>query len=73
MVNLFTIVNGLPDLGAGIIPAAARAGAFDAAAQVGQNNRCPGSIERDPGDGSIDLQKFAAETGCDPTETPLGP
>ena len=68
VVNLFTIVNGLPDLGAGIIPAAARAGAFDAAAQVGQNNRCPGSIERNPGDGSAPFAP--ANVHCDPTEVP---
>ena len=68
VANLFTIVNGMPDLGAGIIPAAARAGVFDAAAQVGQNNRCPGSIERDPGDGSAPFAP--ANVHCDPTEVP---
>jgi len=30
-------------------------------------------MERDTGDGSLNLQAFAAQTGCDPTQTPLGP
>jgi phospholipid/cholesterol/gamma-HCH transport system substrate-binding protein len=68
VVNLFTVVNGVPDLGSGIIPAAARAGAFDAAAQVRQNNRCPGSIERNPGDASVPFAP--ANVRCDPTEVP---
>jgi phospholipid/cholesterol/gamma-HCH transport system substrate-binding protein len=67
-VNLFTIANGVPDFGSGIIPAAARAGVFSAGAQVHQNNRCPGSVERDPGDGSTPFVPH--DVRCDPTQVP---
>jgi len=50
-----------------------RATNFAANAKLHQNNRCPGSMERDSGDGSIDLKAFAAQTNCDPTQTPIGP
>jgi hypothetical protein len=30
-------------------------------------------MERNPGDGSNNLDAFAAQTGCDPSQTPLGP
>ena len=88
-VNLFTLTNNVPNLGpvcnlvqlqnpvcssaSGFINPTQRAASFAATAKLHQNNRCPGSMERDTGDGSIDLQKFASETACDPTETPLGP
>jgi phospholipid/cholesterol/gamma-HCH transport system substrate-binding protein len=88
-VNLFTLTNNVPNLGpvcslvqlqnpvcsssSGFVNPTQRAANFAANAKLHQNNRCPGSMERDTGDGSINLQQFAAQTGCDPTETPLGP
>jgi phospholipid/cholesterol/gamma-HCH transport system substrate-binding protein len=87
-VNLFTLTGNVPNIGPacnvlqlqnlcssapGFIAPAQRAANFSATARQHQNNRCPGSMERDSGDGSINLQQFAAQTACDPTETPLGP
>ena len=36
------------------------------------NNRCPGSLERDPGDGSTPFDGDGAE-GCNPEQVPTGP
>jgi phospholipid/cholesterol/gamma-HCH transport system substrate-binding protein len=72
-VNLFTLTNNVPNILGGVIPPSDRAANFAANAKLRQNNRCPGSMERDSGDGSIDLKAFSAQTGCDPTQTPLGP
>ena len=73
-VNLFTLAgNATPNIPGGFIPPTERATNFAANAKLHQNNRCPGSMERDTGDGSINLQQFSAETGCDPSQTPLGP
>jgi len=57
----------------GFIPPDQRAGVLSSVAKIHQNNRCPGALERPAPDGSNDLQQFAATTGCDPTQTPLGP
>jgi hypothetical protein len=87
-VNLFTLTNNVPNIGpacnllqlqnvcssvSGFINPTDRAASFAATARLHQNNRCPGSMERDTGDGSIDLKAFAAQTSCDATQTPLGP
>jgi phospholipid/cholesterol/gamma-HCH transport system substrate-binding protein len=74
-VNLFTLLGNVPNLSpSGLIAPGDRAAEFSKAAQVHQNNRCPGSIERAiPGEGSNDPQAFAELTGCDPSQTPLGP
>jgi phospholipid/cholesterol/gamma-HCH transport system substrate-binding protein len=72
-VNLFTLTGNVPNIPGGLIPPTDRAANFAANAKLHQNNRCPGSMERDTGDGSISLQAFSAQTGCDPTQTPLGP
>jgi phospholipid/cholesterol/gamma-HCH transport system substrate-binding protein len=72
-VNLFTTTGNVPNIPGGLIPPTDRAANFAANAKLHQNNRCPGSMERDTGDGSINLQAFSAQTGCDPTQTPLGP
>ena len=73
-VNLFTLTGNVPNIPGGLDPARPIAPPnFAANAKLHQNNRCPGSMERDTGDGSINLQAFAAQTGCDPTQTPLGP
>ena len=39
---------------------------------VGNNSRCPGSLERDPGDGSTPFTDGGA-LNCDPTQVPTGP
>jgi phospholipid/cholesterol/gamma-HCH transport system substrate-binding protein len=74
-VNLFTLLGNVPNISpAGLINPADRAASFSKAAQLHQNNRCPGSIERPvAGDNSNDPAQFAAQTGCDPSQTPLGP
>jgi phospholipid/cholesterol/gamma-HCH transport system substrate-binding protein len=66
-VNAFTLKNGVL---APLAPAL-RDEDIRTNARTGQNNRCPGSIERDPGDGSmpfVPLKDFA----CDPTQLPPG-
>jgi phospholipid/cholesterol/gamma-HCH transport system substrate-binding protein len=72
-VNLFTLAGNVPNIPGGLIPPSDRATKFAANAKLHQNNRCPGSMERNPGDGSNNLDAFAAQTGCDPSQTPLGP
>jgi phospholipid/cholesterol/gamma-HCH transport system substrate-binding protein len=73
-VNLFTLAgNAVPNIPGGLIPPSDRAANFAANAKLHQNNRCPGSMERDTGDGSINLQAFAGLTGCDPNQTQIGP
>ncbi len=39
---------------------------------VGQNSRCPGSLERDPGDGSTPYTE-GGTLNCDPAQVPPGP
>jgi phospholipid/cholesterol/gamma-HCH transport system substrate-binding protein len=58
---------GLPDL---TIPDSAT-DQLDALA-LGQNTRCPGSLERDPGDGSTPYTE-GGTLACDPSEIPVGP
>jgi phospholipid/cholesterol/gamma-HCH transport system substrate-binding protein len=40
--------------------------------EVGQYNRCPGSMERDRGDGSMPWRP-TEDFNCDPTQLPVGP
>jgi phospholipid/cholesterol/gamma-HCH transport system substrate-binding protein len=40
--------------------------------EVGQYNRCPGSVERDRGDGSMPWRP-SEDYNCDPTQLPVGP
>jgi phospholipid/cholesterol/gamma-HCH transport system substrate-binding protein len=40
--------------------------------EVGQYNRCPGSVERDRGDGSMPWRP-SEDFNCDPTQLPVGP
>jgi len=72
--NTFSIGDsGLPDLLAPIDlgdfsgPALENAG-FD----VGNDARCPGANERDPGDGSTPFTD-GGDVGCDPSQVPVGP
>ncbi len=62
-VNAFATVNGLLTP----IPPPLREAALDATLTSGQNNRCPGAIER----GS--LWKPSPDFNCDATQGPVGP
>ena len=54
------------------IEAPLRAESFKELAVFGQNNRCPGSAERDTGDGSTPLRP-TPDFNCDPRQLPPGP
>jgi phospholipid/cholesterol/gamma-HCH transport system substrate-binding protein len=54
------------------IPPALRDDVLAAGAKTGRNNRCPGSNERDPGDGSTPY-KPSPDFNCDASITPVGP
>jgi phospholipid/cholesterol/gamma-HCH transport system substrate-binding protein len=70
--NLFTTLGNVPQIiPGGLIPPADRASSFLTQALTHQNNRCPGSLERDPGDGSTPFVPH--DVRCDPTQLPLGP
>jgi phospholipid/cholesterol/gamma-HCH transport system substrate-binding protein len=71
--NAFSPIIG-PDaflLGA-LIPPSQRPANFQALATTGQYKRCPGSLERDNGDGSVPFTEGGA-LDCDPTQMPPGP
>jgi phospholipid/cholesterol/gamma-HCH transport system substrate-binding protein len=53
------------------IPPELRAQAFQRTATLGMTDRCPGSAERDPGDGSTPYHPKGFD--CDPTQVPPGP
>ncbi len=67
-VNAFSIKDGL------LAPLAPtlRAESFKELANIGQNNRCPGAVERDNGDGSTPLRP-SPDFNCDPEQLPVGP
>ena len=65
--NAFALVNGALQP----IPPSLRPQAFLNAATLGQRNRCPGSIERNPGDNSTPYHPPGFP--CDPTQVPPGP
>ncbi len=62
--------NGLPDLLSPIDPVDVLSGT--GAVDIDSDQRCPGSTERDPGDGSTPFTDGGA-LGCDPTQLPQGP
>jgi phospholipid/cholesterol/gamma-HCH transport system substrate-binding protein len=66
-------VNAFATVGSQLLPVppALRPNALKAVTAMGQNNRCPGSAERDPGDGSIPFRP-SPSYGCDPTQVPVG-
>lgn len=64
------IGNGLPDLLSPIDPADVLSGT--GALDIDSDQRCPGSSERDPGDGSTPFTDGGA-LDCDPTQVPQGP
>jgi phospholipid/cholesterol/gamma-HCH transport system substrate-binding protein len=53
------------------VPPELRDDVLAAGAKLGRNNRCPGSIERDPGDHSTNWKPDGFN--CDATMTPVGP
>jgi phospholipid/cholesterol/gamma-HCH transport system substrate-binding protein len=69
--NTFTVSpsNGLPELLSPVDPATLFNGAT---IPIDHNARCPGSNERDPGDGSVPFTDGGA-INCDPTQVPPGP
>jgi phospholipid/cholesterol/gamma-HCH transport system substrate-binding protein len=54
------------------VPAPLRDDVLAAGAELGRNNRCPGSNERDLGRGEIPYRP-TADFNCDPTQVPVGP
>lgn len=69
-----THVNAFSFKGGVIAPIAPelRAESFKELAVLGQSNRCPGSAERDTGDGSTPLRP-TPDFNCDPRQLPPGP
>ncbi len=64
--------SGLPDLLSPIDVGELLQGANLDLLDVGNTARCPGSLERDPGDGSTPFTDGGA-LNCDPTQIPTGP
>ena len=54
------------------VPPLQRADQFRSVAMLGQNNRCPGAIERDQGNDGIPWRP-SPDYNCDPNQRPLGP
>jgi phospholipid/cholesterol/gamma-HCH transport system substrate-binding protein len=54
------------------VPPELRDDVLAAGAKLGRSNRCPGSIERDTGDHSVNW-KPSADFNCDQSQTPVGP
>ncbi len=54
------------------VPAELRDEALAAGAEIGRNNRCPGSVERQAPDKS-NPYKPSADFNCDETQVPIGP
>ena len=67
-VNAFSIKNGVLSP----LSPAARAPGLKDLLETGQYNRCPGSVERDRGDGSMPWRP-TEDFNCDPTQLPVGP
>jgi phospholipid/cholesterol/gamma-HCH transport system substrate-binding protein len=67
-VNAFAAVNGVLEP----VPPELRNEVFNHVATRGQNNRCPGSMERDPGDGSAMPLMPSPDYNCDPRQKPPG-
>ena len=67
-VNAFSLKNGVLSP----LAPAARAPGLKELLDVGQYNRCPGSVERDRGDGSMPWRP-SEDFNCDPSQLPVGP
>ena len=66
-VNAFSIKNGV----LGPLSPLARGETLKDLLVSGQYNRCPGSVERDRGDGSMPWRP-SEDFNCDPTQVPVG-
>ena len=66
-VNAFSIKNGVLSP----LSPLARTETLDDLLVTGQYNRCPGSVERDRGDGSMPWRP-TEDFNCDPTQVPVG-
>jgi phospholipid/cholesterol/gamma-HCH transport system substrate-binding protein len=67
--NFFTVVGGVPNLfGTPLTPSQAEADGF----RTNNLQRCPGSNERNPGDGSTPFTDNGS-LSCNPSEVPTGP
>ena len=66
-VNAFTIKDGVLSP----LSPLARADTLKDLLVTGQYNRCPGSVERDRGDGSMPWRP-SEDFNCDPTQVPVG-
>ncbi|MGI8460405.1 MAG: MlaD family protein [Solirubrobacterales bacterium] len=65
--------NGLPDLLSPVDPTDLfGAGGSGPLLDVGNTKRCPGALERDPGDGSTPFTD-EGQLDCDPSQVPVGP
>ena len=65
--NAFALVNGVLQP----VPPNLKPQEFQSVATLGQRNRCPGSMERNPGDNSTPYHPPGYP--CDPTQVPPGP
>jgi phospholipid/cholesterol/gamma-HCH transport system substrate-binding protein len=72
--NVFTPnESGVPELLSPVDPADVYGAAgADALLDMGNDQRCPGALERDPGDGSTPFTD-GGTLDCDPTQLPIGP
>ncbi len=61
-----------PLLGIVPVPPELRDDVLAAGAELGRNNRCPGSMERDTGENTIPY-KPSPDFNCDETQVPVGP
>jgi phospholipid/cholesterol/gamma-HCH transport system substrate-binding protein len=69
----FSAFSATPAGGAIVpVPPQLRDEALAAGAALNRNNRCPGALERDPGDGSTNWRP-TPDFNCDPKMTPVGP
>jgi phospholipid/cholesterol/gamma-HCH transport system substrate-binding protein len=68
--SAFTVTPGLNPV-LQLVPPELRDEALAAGAEIGRNNRCPGSIER-PQDGS-NPYRDTSNFNCDPNSVPVGP
>jgi hypothetical protein len=66
-VNAFSIKGGVLSP----LSPAARGPMLKDLLSIGQYNRCPGSVERDRGDGSMPWRP-SEDYNCDPTQLPVG-
>lgn len=68
-LSAFTLT---PALGLVPLPLGLRTEALAAGSEIGRNNRCPGSNERDQGRGEVPF-KPSADFNCDESIVPVGP